>query len=90
MDIDAAAERIYEKIKGYMVETDNAELTDSEQKVILVGLLEVLIREIVTIAVVDALVQTKKAVDGAMKNHLKRLATDANELYERMKKDGYI
>lgn len=90
MDVDAAAERIYEKIKSYMVESGDAELTDEEQEKILVGLLKVLIEEIATVATLAALVQTKRAVNGAMKDHLKRVATDANELYERMKKDGHL
>ena len=90
MHVDAAAERVYETIKKYMVESGDAELSDEEQKVILVGLLEVLIKEIVTIAVVDALVQTKRAVDEAVKNHLKTVAIDGNKLYERMKKDGHL
>ncbi len=90
MDVDAAAERIYEKIKSYMVESGDAELTDEEQEKILVGLLKVLIEEIATVATLAALVQTKRAVNGAMKDHLKRVATGANELYERIKKDGHI
>ena len=71
MNVDAAAERIYEKIKGYMAETGNAELTDGEQKVILVSLLGVLIEETATIAAVEALKQTKIAVDLAIAANLR-------------------
>ena len=67
MDVDAAAERIYEKIKSYMVESDNAELTEEEQEKILVGVIKVFIEEVGTLAVVEALNQTKIAVDGAVK-----------------------
>ena len=80
MPVDDAAERIYEKIKSYMDESSDAELTDKEQKVILVGLLEVLIKEIVTIAVVDALKHTKIAVDNAIIANLK----------ERNKQNGHL
>lgn len=90
MDTNAAAERIYEKIDSYMTESGNVELSENKQKEILIGVLKVVIEEIATLATIAALVQTKKAVDGAMEGHLKKLAIDANELYERMKKDGHI
>ena len=92
MDVDDAAERIYEKIEIYMDTSGDrvTELTDEEQKKILIGVLKVFIKEIATLATVAALVQTKRAVDSAMKDHLKRVATDANELYERMKRDGHL
>lgn len=90
MDVDAAAERIYEKIEGYMKESDDANISDEKQKEILIGVLKVIIEEIATIATVVALEQTKKAVNGAMKDHLKRVAMDASELYKRIKKDGHL
>ncbi len=90
MDVDAAAEKVYEKIESYMRKSDDPELSDEEQKKILIGVLKVFIAEIATLATVVALVQTKRAVDGAIKNHLKKVAIDANELYERMKKDGHL
>jgi len=90
MNVDAAAERVYETIESYMKKSDDPELSDEEQKEILIGVLKVFIEEIATLATVAALVQAKRAVDGAIKDHLKRVAIDANELYERMKKDGHI
>ena len=90
MDVDAAAERIYEKIERYMIESADAEPANEKQKEILVGVLKVFIEEVATLATVTALVQTKRAVDSAIKDHLERLAIDANELYERTKKDGHI
>ena len=90
MNVDAAAERVYKTIESYMKKSDNPEITDEEQKEILIGVLKVFIEEIAMLATVAALVQTKRAVNGAMKDHLKKLALDANELYERMKKDGHI
>jgi len=80
MDVDAAAERIYERIESYMKESDDAKLTDEEQKEILIGVLKVFIGEIVTIAIVGALDQTKIAVDLAIAANLK----------ERKKQNGHL
>lgn len=70
MAVDDAAERIYDKIKSYMEASSDAELADEEQKEILIGVLKVFIEEIGTIAVVEALNQTRIAVDGAFKAFL--------------------
>ena len=60
--VDDAAERIYEKIRSYMEESDDAKLTEKEQEKILVGVIKVFIEEVATLAVVEALDQTKIAV----------------------------
>ena len=65
--VDDAAERIYEKIRSYMEESDDAKLTEKEQEKILVGVIKVFIEEVGTLTVVEALNQTKIAVDDAVK-----------------------
>ena len=62
MNVDDAAEKIYQKINSYMMESNDAELTEEEQKVILIGVIKVFIEEVATLAVVEALDQTKVAV----------------------------
>ena len=57
MDIDAAAERVYERIESYMKESDNTELTEGKQKEIFIGLLKVVMEEIAKIAVANALLR---------------------------------
>ncbi len=81
MNVDAAAERVYETIESYMRKSDDPELTDEEQKEILIGVLKVFIGEIVTLAIIGALEQTKIAVDDATAANLKeRIGLSKSEL----------
>jgi len=67
MNVDDAAERIYEEIKRYIGNTENQNLTEEKEAEYIIGVLKVFIKEVGTLAVVEALDQTKMAVDGALK-----------------------
>ncbi|KKL81196.1 hypothetical protein LCGC14_1997180 [marine sediment metagenome] len=71
MNVDSAAERVYKEIDSYAKKSENLELTEDEQKEIFIGVLKISIREIATVAVVEALKQTKIAVDLAIAANLK-------------------